>query len=366
MASLLCDELRRVHAVRAFDVVEGPEYEALALPLMIGQALNVPVISHLHSGSAVARRAMNLPETTEQRLIEAFEYACIEMADGRCAPSRQVIVDTEQAAPVGEAEVIPLPYVVEGPSQFVAPDPMAPILFLGRLEFIKGAHLLPEALNRFLANHPTATVRLVGPDTPTAPDGFGSMQNFIRSTLAAELLPRVLFLGEQPRERVTAELEACSFVLVPSLFESYSYVCCEAAGGRTSGRCGARESERREVVGDAGISFRRGDATALAESMERLASDGVLLRELAGTGISAVARRAQRRCGDRQTHSVLRPNHPSPSLRHATNIGWTALCIAGRLYGTPARGDRTDEEHGGERLRCGRPYTGNPAHAHHG
>ncbi len=282
MGSLLCEEFRRVHAERPFDVVEGPEYEALALPLMIGEgrALDVPVITHLHSGSAVARRAMNLPETTAQRLIEAFEFACIGRADGLCAPSRQVVVDTEQAAPVGVAEVIPLPYVTESAARFSSPDPAAPILFLGRLEFIKGAHLLPEALNRFLADHPAATVRLAGPDTPTAPDGSGSMQNFIRNKLAAELLSRVLFLGEQPRERVTAELAACSFVLVPSLFESYSYVCCEAlAAGRpvvVSAGIGATE-----VVGDAGISFARADATALAGAMARLAGDGALLRELA-------------------------------------------------------------------------------------
>ena len=111
------------------------------------------------------------------------------------------------------------------------------------------------------------------------------MQQFIRTKLAPALLPRVQFLGEQSRERVIAELAGCSFVLVPSLFESYSYVCCEAlAAGRpvlVSDGIGATE-----VVGDAGISFARGDATALAKAMGRLADDGRLLKELAQRAFS--------------------------------------------------------------------------------
>ncbi|MGN6368836.1 MAG: glycosyltransferase [Phycisphaerae bacterium] len=280
MGALLCEAFRLAHAAKPFDIVEGPEYEALALPLMMGPPLDLPLVTQLHSGSALARTAMNLPQTSEQMLMEAFEFACIRLADARCAPSHQVIIDTRTVGPVEQAEVIPLPFVIQQSTPFSPPNPAGPILFLGRLEFIKGAHLLPEALNQFLAEHPAATVHLVGPDTATAPGGAGSMQHFIRARLSPAILPCVHFLGEQPRERVTAELAACSFVVVPSLFESYSYVCCEAlAAGRpvvVSDSIGATE-----VVGDAGISFPRADANALAAAMHHLARDPALLQQLA-------------------------------------------------------------------------------------
>ena len=118
MGALLCEELRRAHVEHGFDLVESPEYEALALPLLLAPVADLPVVTHLHSGSAVARRAMSLPKKSEQLLIEALEFACILAADARCAPSRQVIADTRETDPVENTEVIPLPYVSESSRPF--------------------------------------------------------------------------------------------------------------------------------------------------------------------------------------------------------------------------------------------------------
>jgi len=75
---------------------------------------------------------------------------------------------------------------------------------------------------------------------------------------------------------------------VPSLRESYSYVCCEAlAAGRAvvvSDGIGATE-----VVGEAGIAFVRGDGLAMAEAMGELWEDA-RLREVLSRRAYARAR----------------------------------------------------------------------------
>jgi glycosyltransferase involved in cell wall biosynthesis len=231
MGAILCARVRELHAQRPFDIVEGPEYEGLGLPLIVSPLSgDVPVVTHLHSGSAIARRASvgAAAPSVEELLLEAMEFATVLGASAVCAPSEQVVRDTREGCPVDRATVLPLPFypVVEQLPQPIAPD--APIVFCGRLEAVKGAHLLPDALNVFVAQHPRARVRIVGPDTSTAPGG-GSM----RKWLDARLRVPVEFVGEQSRTELAAELAAARFVIAPSLFDSYSYLCCEAlAAGR--------------------------------------------------------------------------------------------------------------------------------------
>jgi glycosyltransferase involved in cell wall biosynthesis len=278
MGAILCARVRELHAQRPFDIVEGAEYEGLALPLIVSPLSgDVPVVTHLHSGSAIARRASigAAAPGAEELLLEAMEFATVLGASAVCAPSEQVVRDTREGCPVERATVLPLPFypVVEQAPKPIAPD--APIVFCGRLETVKGAHLLPDALNAFITQHPRARVRIVGPDTSTAPGG-GSM----RKWMDAHLKVPVEFVGEQSRAELAEELAAARFVIAPSLFDSYSYLCCEAlAAGRpviVSDNIGATE-----VVGDAGLRFKRGDSQALAAAMTRLYNDPALLEQLA-------------------------------------------------------------------------------------
>lgn len=276
MASALAfrDGVMSVHRETPLDVIEAPEYEAPAGQLLAGE---IPVIAHVHSGSAIAN-ALDAArsDSPEQLIRESLELEVLLGSDGVCAPSAAVMQDTRDAYQLDirpDAQTLPLPFdAPEAP--FVMPDKDATVLFVGRLERLKGADLLATAADGFLRRYPTAQLRIIGPDTMTAPRGEAhiaphagrSMADWMGQQLGADVADRAVFVGEQGRATIAAEMQRCAFVVIPSLRESYSYVCCEAmAAGRpviVSATIGAAE-----VAGDAGLRFERGNASDLQRAM---------------------------------------------------------------------------------------------------
>jgi glycogen synthase len=278
------DAVRHAHQDHPFDILEAPEYEAPAFALFDHRPL--PVVTQLHSGSAVVRAVDQIPLDREQALRESLELHVLAAADATCAPSYAVITDTLRAYDLPDlapaTRVIPLPFAAPEAS-FQLPPKDAPILFIGRLELLKGAHLLAQAAPEFLRRNPSARIRFIGPDSLSAPDGQGrrtgrSMSQWLSAVLQ-DFCDRVQLLGELTAPQIAAELKNASFVVIPSLRESYSYVCCEAlAAGRpvvVSSDIGATE-----VAADAGVPFTRGSIPDLTRALHRLWSDTDLLTDL--------------------------------------------------------------------------------------
>ncbi len=261
--TLLCEALRSAHAATPFDIIEAPEYEALGLPLIRQPLENVPLVTQLHSGTAVAR--LFSQTLVAGNLYERLELAQILESSALCTPSQAVCRDTANAYSdpdvYSPSPALPQPTIIGLPFDapdipFTPPPPGGPILYIGRLESLKGADTFAEGTARFLKNHPLARARIIGPD---------SMNNYGKTSMQAQMveifkragdgvLRQVTFTGERTRAQIDAELEGCSLVVVPSRCESYSYVCCEAlAAGRpviVSADIGAAE-----VVGNAGVAF---------------------------------------------------------------------------------------------------------------
>jgi len=270
LAWLLCDAAMAFHRHTPFDIIEAPEVEALGLPLLLDASRNVPVVTHLHCCTAIAHHAHETDGGPSGPLVRALEFAAIRMADGVCAPTRYIADVTRQFTPIaGDVRVIPHPFTC-GRQPFTPPPPDGPIVFVGRVERLKGCAVLAEALNQFLPRHPAARFRFVGPDTSSAPGG-GSMVDHIRRTVSADVASRVEFTGELPREQVERELQGCRFVVMPSLWENFSMAACEAmAAGRTLVVGGG--TGLTEVIGDAGLVAERGSAADLAARMDALHS----------------------------------------------------------------------------------------------
>lgn len=281
-----------------FDVIEAPEYEGLGVATVLRLAgmrgarggRRPGLVTHLHSGSAINRRGNGVRAAAGDLAIDALELAAIELADGLCAPSEAVVRETRVGLPFERAVTV-IPQAVAVGEEFVPPPGEGPIVFVGRLERLKGAEVLLEAARVFLPRCAGARLLVIGPDTPTAPGGAGgtgrtSMQQWMRGRLEAGISERVTFAGELPPSEVAGQVAGARFVVVPSLFESFSLVAAGAmAAGRTvvvSDGTGAAE-----VVGEAGLTFERGSAAGLAAAMERLWLDGALLGDL--------SRRAQER-----------------------------------------------------------------------
>jgi glycosyltransferase involved in cell wall biosynthesis len=275
---LLCAAVLEAHREQPFDVVEGPEVEALGLPLMFNGEFDAPVVTGLHCCSAIAHAANDAEAAEGRELIVALEFAAIHLADGVCAPTRAVVTETQRFVAMREAVSI-VPHAYSCPARSFAPPPAdGPMLFLGRIERLKGVERIAEALNLFLPRHPKAVFRFIGPDTASGPGG-GSMRDHVRKLLLPEISGRVEFTGEIAHGQIERELRACSFCIQPSIAENFSMTCCEAmAAGRTVIVGSGTGSV--EVVGDAGLAIDPRSSNDLAAAMERLWMDRALLVEL--------------------------------------------------------------------------------------
>ncbi len=153
------------------------------------------------------------------------------------------------------------------------PRSVPPILaFQGRLVTTKGVRLLFEAA-RILRKHGQAFELLIIGDGPER----GSLENFARE---AQLDAQVRFAGRLYGAQLHAALAESSVVVVPSL------------GGEVFGLVVAENMLRGlpvvasdlgafvEVLGDAGFTFRNGDAAALAAAISRLLDDPSLAMRL--------------------------------------------------------------------------------------
>jgi len=148
-----------------------------------------------------------------------------------------------------------------------------PILaFQGRLVTTKGVRLLFEAARILRKQEKTFELLIIGDGPERA-----ALEQFARE---AQLDARVRFAGRLDSAQLDAALAECSVVVVPSL------------GGEVFGLVVAENMLRAlpvvasdlgafvEVLGDAGFTFRTGDAAALAAALSRLLDDPSLAMHL--------------------------------------------------------------------------------------
>jgi glycosyltransferase involved in cell wall biosynthesis len=139
-------------------------------------------------------------------------------------------------------------------------------LFVGRLEAVKGADVLVEAMARVLARGIKARLIICG---------AGSLETALRARVEqARASEEIEFLGSRPGAVISAYMSACDCLIIPSRMESIPIVFSEALQ--------AGIPVLMTDVGDLGELARRhgltppvppGDAGALAEAMEAFALD---------------------------------------------------------------------------------------------
>ncbi|GAA4819540.1 glycosyltransferase family 4 protein [Streptomyces ziwulingensis] len=181
---------------------------------------------------------------------------------------------------------VPVHVLPNGVPRTVAPLPVREpgrLLYVGRLERVKGVHVLLDAFRALGPDHPGVTLDIVG-------DGAD------RSALEAAAVDltgtgRVRFRGWLSPDAVGEALAGSSVVVIPSVWpENFPTVALEALQiGRPL--VASRVGGLPELVGeDNGVLVRAGDATALADALRPLVGDLERLRRL-GAGSAARADR---------------------------------------------------------------------------
>jgi glycosyltransferase involved in cell wall biosynthesis len=154
-------------------------------------------------------------------------------------------------------------------------------LFLGRLVSTKGVRVLIEAAGVLKAKHREFQVRIIG-DGPERRE----LETLVRDLGIGSY---VRFLGYVPEERLEECLEDATAVVMPSLGgEVFGLV---AAENMQMGRLviASNIGALSEVLGDAGMAFRTGDAESLVGCMEAIIADPLIANTIGQKAFRRIA-----------------------------------------------------------------------------
>lgn len=151
------------------------------------------------------------------------------------------------------------------------------VLFVGRLDAVKGAPLLLQAFAALRTDHPDATLTLIGDgaDRPTLE----------AQAQALDLRDAVTFAGYQPQEAVADFLEEADFLVLPSFAEGVPVVLMEAMASRIPVIATQVAGVSELIInGETGFVVPPGDVPTLIQKMHTLLSDPDLCRRMGTAG----------------------------------------------------------------------------------
>ncbi len=210
---LVADDMR-------FDIVQVAN--VCAVGLFFRNELPAILIARLSSYRPVWDR-LALPKIQwRDRLRWILESSSILGRRHVYAPSRYVSELWRKHERLSGVKVIPTPFVPPaGPGDTSLLNEIGTdtpyLLFFGRMNGLKGVHLLADALPTVLATHPGWRAVFLGNDG--AAPGGGSMQAYVRERLAA-FGERVIIRNAVPSEQLMPVVTSARLVVLPSLADN--------------------------------------------------------------------------------------------------------------------------------------------------
>jgi glycogen synthase len=230
--------LRLAESLPRPQVIESQEYVALPYFLMHRKLTertrlhDVPIVLHLHGPNAElldADRgpAFRFPEYWCARM----EMACVAMADAIVSPSRfladRTLARLAPGKPEAAIDVIPYPI---GLKETLPPAPgtRGDILYVGRLQLLKGVIPMIEGCERLWQAGADFRLTCIGSDLPAGPRG-GSMREWIEKRFARRVSEgRLRLTGVMDHALVQQHMRDAWATIVGSTFENFPNVCIEA------------------------------------------------------------------------------------------------------------------------------------------
>lgn len=249
-----------------YDLVEATDWGLLFLPWVIEK--NIPVIVQLHgSMGQIDLHDPVLGEEVQGNLIRLFEKLGVAQATEVQANSQANAVFWQSQC---GKDVIHIPPACAPPSSHIAVERTSRGLVVGRVQRWKGPEVLCQALRLLSDRGPN--IDWMGRDTIYGKKGFHTTQHLLE-TWPNIWGKKLVHIHQQPA-KATAHLQGrAKFIVVPSLWDTFNFTCVEAMGAGTPVICstGAGASELIED-GVNGFVFENGNASSLAEALERLQS----------------------------------------------------------------------------------------------
>jgi glycosyltransferase involved in cell wall biosynthesis len=237
------------------DVIHGHVFTSGTAALQLGRTLGAPVVLSEHS-TVFARKELSRRQTRQARHVFRSADAVLPVSD-------HLRASIESLGLRREFRVVPnvvdtsLFRVPEGPRPASPAAAVKRILFIGLLDskHKKGVPFLLEALAKLAPLRRDWHLDIVG-DGP-------ARESYVRRAAELEISQNITFHGELPKPAVAEKIHQAAFLVLPSLWETFSVVCAEAlcAGVPVlSTRCGGPEEF---VTPEFGTLVPAGDSEAL-------------------------------------------------------------------------------------------------------
>lgn len=144
------------------------------------------------------------------------------------------------------------------------------IVYFGRLNVLKGLVNATKAISKILQRHPDWKFKVIGDDGPGPVPGGLSMRAWMQKQLQ-QFKNRVFFYDGFTYEELPYLLKEGEIIILPSLFESFSYTCIEAmAAGKAI--VGSSNGGMKDLIenGKTGILVNPDDADEIYDAINVL------------------------------------------------------------------------------------------------
>jgi len=233
-------ELRALHAVRPFDVVDFPEYGAEGYVHLLDNVLDrIPTLVHLHGPLVMLAAELGWPEKGSDlyRIGIHMEGECIRLA-GRIVASSAHSATWCVRAYGGDRAAITIAHVGVDTSLFkpapTSPDGPPTVVFAGRLAASKGTLTLANACQEVAASMPGLRLRLIGSGSEEL---ISSLRRIADGSFQLDVLGHLppVGLAETFREaHVVAAPSPCEggpgFIVLEAMACGRPIVACEGTG----------------------------------------------------------------------------------------------------------------------------------------
>ena len=256
----LARTIEAIHKRDGFDLVELPE--VFITRNFLGR---VPYVIRLHSSAWTWRRMLQEPSGLSDLIEIWMERHTLCRANGISSPSVRLAEYICAECGVGSRQIHIIPYPVDV-SLFAPTRERAPlVLFVGRVEKRKGAHVLMRAIPKIWMQHPECEFVFIG-----------SICDDVKAE-AAVMSPRVRFLGPREHAELVRWYQQASVFVAPSLWDNSPNTIYEAmaCGTTVVASCVGGVPELVDD-GVTGLLVPPGDSAALAEAILALLDDPAL------------------------------------------------------------------------------------------
>ena len=260
------------------DVIESPEW--MAQGLIVASEIDIPIVTRLHTPLFLIEKICNgqriYRDSEEIKRYERLQAKRSKLVTAPCNSISNLVKDEWGVGSI----TIPNPINTADYEVNVCDKPA--ILYMGRLEYRKGVLVLADCIEKLMNQVPNAKLIMCGQDTFYKKKSVKKM--FLERCQGCE--ENIEFIEHADSETKKELMKRVSIVVLPSLWENFSYVCLEAmAQGKTV--VATKSGGFIEMIedGKSGYLVEAGNSQELGSKLEE-----ILLGRLPGTGAEARVR----------------------------------------------------------------------------